>query len=192
MFTLTVSLGKGVTPQTNSMFLTQGFLWIYILKCFFFFIAHSQILHFICTIQNTSLCKAFWISLFANVLSARVLSTAGVEIPQETVLREQLLLWMVHNTVSPSPAHLYVIWYCHNNLKLCLTLLIGLAVASGLAATLTITHLFKAGDGILCMNDVYGGELLLLIINKMIVGFKKKAVKSWYSYWDCNVLSTRN
>ncbi|ROL44497.1 Cystathionine gamma-lyase [Anabarilius grahami] len=32
-----------------------------------------------------------------------------------------------------------------------------LAVASGLAATLTITHLFKAGDGILCMNDVYGG-----------------------------------
>uniref|UniRef100_A0A8C2JIF9 Cystathionine gamma-lyase n=1 Tax=Cyprinus carpio TaxID=7962 RepID=A0A8C2JIF9_CYPCA len=32
-----------------------------------------------------------------------------------------------------------------------------LALASGLAATLTITHLFKAGDGILCMNDVYGG-----------------------------------
>ncbi|XDV35673.1 hypothetical protein PO909_005571 [Leuciscus waleckii] len=32
-----------------------------------------------------------------------------------------------------------------------------LAVASGLAATLTITHLFKAGDGIICMNDVYGG-----------------------------------
>ncbi|XP_055069416.1 cystathionine gamma-lyase isoform X2 [Misgurnus anguillicaudatus] len=32
-----------------------------------------------------------------------------------------------------------------------------LAVASGLAATMTITHLFKAGDGILCMNDVYGG-----------------------------------
>uniref|UniRef100_A0A673KGZ4 Cystathionine gamma-lyase n=1 Tax=Sinocyclocheilus rhinocerous TaxID=307959 RepID=A0A673KGZ4_9TELE len=32
-----------------------------------------------------------------------------------------------------------------------------MALASGLAATLTITHLFKAGDGILCMNDVYGG-----------------------------------
>uniref|UniRef100_A0A672QRL1 Cystathionine gamma-lyase n=1 Tax=Sinocyclocheilus grahami TaxID=75366 RepID=A0A672QRL1_SINGR len=32
-----------------------------------------------------------------------------------------------------------------------------MALASGLAATLTITHLFKAGDGILSMNDVYGG-----------------------------------
>ncbi|XP_041647835.1 cystathionine gamma-lyase-like [Cheilinus undulatus] len=32
-----------------------------------------------------------------------------------------------------------------------------LAVASGLAATLTITHLLKAGDGIVCMDDVYGG-----------------------------------
>ncbi|KAL1023277.1 hypothetical protein UPYG_G00038600 [Umbra pygmaea] len=32
-----------------------------------------------------------------------------------------------------------------------------IAVASGLAATLTITHMLKAGDGIVCMNDVYGG-----------------------------------
>uniref|UniRef100_A0A6Q2Y006 Cystathionine gamma-lyase n=1 Tax=Esox lucius TaxID=8010 RepID=A0A6Q2Y006_ESOLU len=32
-----------------------------------------------------------------------------------------------------------------------------IAVASGLAATLTITHLLKSGDGIVCMNDVYGG-----------------------------------
>ncbi|KAJ8376442.1 hypothetical protein SKAU_G00070220 [Synaphobranchus kaupii] len=32
-----------------------------------------------------------------------------------------------------------------------------LAFASGLAATTTITHLLKAGDGIVCMNDVYGG-----------------------------------
>ncbi|CAG5864360.1 cystathionine gamma-lyase [Menidia menidia] len=32
-----------------------------------------------------------------------------------------------------------------------------LAVASGLAATVTITHLLKAGDGIVCMDDVYGG-----------------------------------
>ncbi|XP_056132100.1 cystathionine gamma-lyase-like [Lampris incognitus] len=32
-----------------------------------------------------------------------------------------------------------------------------LALASGLAATLTITHLLKAGDGIVCMDDVYGG-----------------------------------
>ncbi|TNN84068.1 Cystathionine gamma-lyase [Liparis tanakae] len=32
-----------------------------------------------------------------------------------------------------------------------------IAVASGLAATVTITHLLKAGDGIVCMDDVYGG-----------------------------------
>uniref|UniRef100_A0AAY4EVA7 Cystathionine gamma-lyase n=1 Tax=Denticeps clupeoides TaxID=299321 RepID=A0AAY4EVA7_9TELE len=31
------------------------------------------------------------------------------------------------------------------------------ALASGLAATMTITHLLKSGDGIVCMNDVYGG-----------------------------------
>lgn len=33
-----------------------------------------------------------------------------------------------------------------------------LALASGLAATVTITHMLKAGDGIVCMDDVYGGE----------------------------------
>ncbi|KAM6962907.1 cystathionine gamma-lyase-like [Aplochiton taeniatus] len=32
-----------------------------------------------------------------------------------------------------------------------------LALASGLAATMTITHMLKSGDGIVCMNDVYGG-----------------------------------
>ncbi|KAL2090103.1 hypothetical protein ACEWY4_014791 [Coilia grayii] len=32
-----------------------------------------------------------------------------------------------------------------------------IALASGLAATLTITHLLKSGEGIVCMNDVYGG-----------------------------------
>ncbi|GAA6076243.1 cystathionine gamma-lyase, partial [Tachysurus ichikawai] len=31
------------------------------------------------------------------------------------------------------------------------------ALASGLAATTTIVHMLKAGDGIVCMNDVYGG-----------------------------------
>ncbi|KAJ8408477.1 hypothetical protein AAFF_G00258910 [Aldrovandia affinis] len=31
------------------------------------------------------------------------------------------------------------------------------AFASGLAATTTITHMLKSGDGIVCMNDVYGG-----------------------------------
>lgn len=34
----------------------------------------------------------------------------------------------------------------------------GIALASGLAATVTITHLLKSGDGIVCMDDVYGGE----------------------------------
>eukprot|EP01113_Clastostelium_recurvatum_P024826 TRINITY_DN2968_c0_g1_i1.p1 TRINITY_DN2968_c0_g1~~TRINITY_DN2968_c0_g1_i1.p1 ORF type:complete len:399 (-),score=111.57 TRINITY_DN2968_c0_g1_i1:37-1233(-) len=33
----------------------------------------------------------------------------------------------------------------------------GLAFASGLAATTTITHLLKAGDHVVCMDDVYGG-----------------------------------
>ncbi|XP_066548107.1 cystathionine gamma-lyase isoform X2 [Amia ocellicauda] len=32
-----------------------------------------------------------------------------------------------------------------------------LAFASGLAATMTITNMLKAGDGLVCMNDVYGG-----------------------------------
>ncbi|XP_067846435.1 cystathionine gamma-lyase-like [Heptranchias perlo] len=32
-----------------------------------------------------------------------------------------------------------------------------LAFASGLATTMTITHLLKSGDNIICMNDVYGG-----------------------------------
>ncbi|XP_019383948.1 PREDICTED: cystathionine gamma-lyase [Gavialis gangeticus] len=32
-----------------------------------------------------------------------------------------------------------------------------LAYASGSAATVTIAHLLKAGDGIICMDDVYGG-----------------------------------
>lgn len=31
------------------------------------------------------------------------------------------------------------------------------ALASGLAATVTVTHMLKSGDGIVCMNDVYGG-----------------------------------
>ncbi|XP_023696248.1 cystathionine gamma-lyase [Paramormyrops kingsleyae] len=32
-----------------------------------------------------------------------------------------------------------------------------LSFASGLAATMNITHMLKANDGIVCMNDVYGG-----------------------------------
>lgn len=35
---------------------------------------------------------------------------------------------------------------------------LGLAFASGLAATVTVTHLLKAGDQIICMDDVYGGR----------------------------------
>jgi cystathionine gamma-lyase len=33
----------------------------------------------------------------------------------------------------------------------------GLAFASGLAATTTVTHLLRAGDHVVCMDDVYGG-----------------------------------
>ncbi|XP_051869126.1 cystathionine gamma-lyase-like [Pristis pectinata] len=33
----------------------------------------------------------------------------------------------------------------------------GLAFASGLATAMTIAHLLKSGDGVICMNDVYGG-----------------------------------
>lgn len=39
-----------------------------------------------------------------------------------------------------------------------LAFILGLAFASGLAATVTITHLLKAGDQIICMDDVYGGR----------------------------------
>mmetsp|Transcript_11810 Transcript_11810/g.20112 ORF Transcript_11810/g.20112 Transcript_11810/m.20112 type:complete len:398 (+) Transcript_11810:94-1287(+) len=33
----------------------------------------------------------------------------------------------------------------------------GLAFASGLACTTTITHMLKAGDNVICIDDVYGG-----------------------------------
>ena len=46
-------------------------------------------------------------------------------------------------------------------LEKCLAALDGakhaLTFASGLAATSTITHLLKAGDHIVCMDDLYGG-----------------------------------
>uniref|UniRef100_A0A8C5D6T9 Cystathionine gamma-lyase n=1 Tax=Gouania willdenowi TaxID=441366 RepID=A0A8C5D6T9_GOUWI len=32
-----------------------------------------------------------------------------------------------------------------------------IALASGLAATVTVTHMLKSGDGVVCMDDVYGG-----------------------------------
>lgn len=35
---------------------------------------------------------------------------------------------------------------------------LGLAYASGLAATVNIAHLLKAGDTVVCADDVYGGE----------------------------------
>ena len=43
-----------------------------------------------------------------------------------------------------------------------LVFILGLAFASGLAATVTITHLLKAGDQIICMDDVYGGRWPLI------------------------------
>lgn len=36
--------------------------------------------------------------------------------------------------------------------------MVGLTFASGLAATTTITHLLKAGDEVICMDEVYGGR----------------------------------
>lgn len=36
-------------------------------------------------------------------------------------------------------------------------LLLGLAAASGLSATMLLTHLVKSGEHIVCMDDVYGG-----------------------------------
>lgn len=33
-----------------------------------------------------------------------------------------------------------------------------MALASGLAATVTIAHMLKSGDGIVSIDDVYGGE----------------------------------
>lgn len=44
----------------------------------------------------------------------------------------------------------------------------GLAFASGLAATATITHMLKKGDGIVCMDDVYGGEIQLSDIDLLL------------------------
>ncbi|MGH0132916.1 UNVERIFIED_CONTAM: hypothetical protein FKN15_064722 [Acipenser sinensis] len=41
--------------------------------------------------------------------------------------------------------------------RICLMSFQGLALASGLAATMTIAHMLKCGDNIICMNDVYGG-----------------------------------
>lgn len=45
--------------------------------------------------------------------------------------------------------------------------LAGIALASGLAATVTITHMLKSGDGIVCMDDVYGGERKAVQRNRM-------------------------
>ncbi|XP_066522393.1 cystathionine gamma-lyase-like [Hoplias malabaricus] len=55
------------------------------------------------------------------------------------------------------------------------------ALASGLAATLTITHMLKSGDGIVCMNDVYGGT------NRY---FRRVAAEIGYevSFADCTKL----
>ena len=45
---------------------------------------------------------------------------------------------------------------CLRNL-LNLILTTGLAAASGLSATMLLTHLLKSGEHILCVDDVYGG-----------------------------------
>lgn len=110
----------------------------------------------------------------------RVLNTAAVETLQESVSRRLWLLWMgqsiVSNTVA-AEAHIIAAGIFHRDgmhadCSLCVVwhgiylpfwfnnvFPTGLALASGLAATVTITHLLKAGDGIVCMDDVYGGEI---------------------------------
>ncbi|NP_001297162.1 cystathionine gamma-lyase [Heterocephalus glaber] len=54
-----------------------------------------------------------------------------------------------------------------------------LAFASGLAATVTVTHLLKAGDEVICMDDVYAG------VNRY---FRRVAVEFGLkiSYVDCS------
>lgn len=63
--------------------------------------------------------------------------------------------------------HIKIRFVCH-----LLFSVLGLAYASGLAATLNITHLLKAGDMIICMDDVYGGmqstSIVLIFIVQMI------------------------
>lgn len=59
----------------------------------------------------------------------------------------------------------------------------GLALASGLAATLTITHMLKSGDGIVCMDDVYGGErkavqMMSLVQKGFLVRKRKNFVRA--------------
>jgi len=66
--------------------------------------------------------------------------------------------------------------------------LLGLAYASGLAATLNITHLLKAGDTIVCMDDVYGGtsstSVFLIFIVQMV-----RCACVWFSwnFWISHV-----
>lgn len=89
---------------------------------------------------------------------------------------------------------------------------VGLALASGLAATMTITHMLKAGDGIVCMNDVYGGKRLpsvalkLLHQNKLQDGLDVQTVRRLSSQvpivtferlllklaWMCHLLTVQN
>lgn len=90
-----------------------------------------------------------------------------------TVWRKLWLLWMVQSIVSVTTE---IIAACSTGARcvptaafFCPSLFAGLALASGLAATVTITHLLKAGDGIVCMDDVYGGEAALCHFNGSIM-----------------------
>ena len=42
-------------------------------------------------------------------------------------------------------------------------MMVGLAAASGLSATMLLTHLLKSGEHIVCVDDVYGGNNNCLI-----------------------------
>lgn len=93
------------------------------------------------------------------------MNTAAAETRRGTVWRKPSLLWTEQSTVSldggrkKKPRMWVWLWGdCSVSLSDLGWPPAGLALASGLAATVTITHMLKAGDGIVCMDDVYGGE----------------------------------
>ena len=50
-----------------------------------------------------------------------------------------------------------------------------MATCSGLAATCLIVNLLKAGDHILCCDDVYGGLFVCLFVSSLL------SLYSWFS-----------
>lgn len=105
-----------------------------------------------------------------TLLLCRDMSTVAAETPQETVWNRRWQRWTGPSTVSVPllvnrefGSHWRGDQICREPNKKDVSRIScvsspGIAVASGLAATVTLTHLLKAGDGIVSMDDVYGGE----------------------------------